>query len=296
MLKQFAGAAMAMMMALVLGAGTAGADVVYSYTFDGLDGTGTGPQLDGQDNWQSWVDLKNDTPGNDTVHNIVTDEQGIYKSGTRTIAALNRSDRDLSARPNDGNWDFSIPNGGQFSIEYYTRIGNPLKEGQEDYYSVKLEIYDTTDMNTMPVGFGYDGTSNKWRVVGSGDSILSTNEANDGSFQYFFIKLDVDLSANGGEGAATFYAEQVDNISPDPVRSGYGSPVTGLEDVNLGLATAKLNDTSNWGGIRLDLLQNALVDEIQITVETTSTDAPVAEPAGLGLLGLALLGLKRRRK
>jgi hypothetical protein len=85
-----------MILSLAL-AGAARAETTYTYDFDGLDGTGTGEQLDGQDNWQSWADLKNGTPGTDTDHYMVTDEQGIYKSGDRTVAALLREPgRDLA--------------------------------------------------------------------------------------------------------------------------------------------------------------------------------------------------------
>jgi hypothetical protein len=262
-------------------AGWAAADVVWTCDFDGLDGTGTGQQLDGQDGWFDW-----NTNGD---HDIVTDEQGAWKSGTRTVAALNRTSRDISGRP----WSLSIPSDGSFSIEYMTRFSNAGLSAttEDDNYTVKTEIYS----GTKPVlGFGYRGTEDKWSVVGGGTTTLSdVTFQDDEPFAYYFIKLDVDLSANGGEGAATMYADQVANSSPDTETPVYSSPILfgGSSSVNLGLATAGLDDTSAWGGIRIDLSKNALVDEITVTYDA----APIPEPALLGALGFVLIATRTRR-
>jgi len=280
--------------------GTAAADVVYSYSFDGLSDAFV--QLDGpngtagQDGWRSWSDYKNGT-STDTVHRIKSDDQGLYKGGVKSVAALLRADeagRDLSGRPNDANWSYAIPAGSTFTIEFYTRIGAIVDPGGPylSGYAHKLGLFDQSDLDTMPIEFGFAaGTGGNWWVWGGGTKHESTTPAAHSGFDYYFLKLEVDLAANGGEGAASLYADLVTSTNP-LTRTGYVA-VDGLQNLNLGLLTAGVGNPSNWAGLRLDMDRGSMTDEITITVETA--DSVIPEPASIGLIGLAFVGLRKRR-
>jgi len=125
---------------------------------------------------------------------------------------------------------------------------------------------------------------------------LSEASYADNTWHHFAITWD---GSYEDEGAETGYMQ----LYLDGVLQADG-PGAGARASNKFSVGVRLNDFSDileepWGG---DLDEFRYTESVLVPnqflnyVEPTSTDAPIAEPAGLGLLGLALLGLRKRRR
>ena len=246
------------------------AAVITTYDFD--DTLGSAATLNGTGNWVSVTG----TPNPNSVDSIGTTDKSASQPAVSTLEVLRRK--------NDSHFSYNIGPGTVFSYEYDIRIGI---SGNFHRTTEAGLVSDTlgTPTNVFNLGYlGVTGDLNKWRLRGLFGNYLSTSTVATGVSEYWHIRLDVDLAANGGEGSATMYAG---------LGLGVGTPVSavaGIENVNLLLATNGLANSSLWDGMFISMQAGSQVDEFTITA------TPEPSTALLAMLGIVGLVARRRRK
>ena len=104
----------------------------------------------------------------------------------------------------------------------------------------------------MSFTFGFKG--DRWYVqeAALGAEFFSENLGFEGGGRTWFMQLEVDLSANGGDGSGSLSVQQLGDTSNNPV-SDTLTPVDSLQDINLKLSRMDTeggnSDPLSWNGI-----------------------------------------------
>lgn len=247
------------------------AAVVYTYDFDSLN---TGP-INGQDNWGAWP------TGLLSVYTAPVD--GAPHPGSGNLLSMYGGITDgFSWRVNDANWSFDISEGDQFAMGM--SIATDYAVG--GYYGFGKFLLGP---NGQPkIGFGLNVEQWYYGVCiwdAQGTKHVGTQPRPTGKSQVWDYRMEVDLLANGGEGSASLYTMKRD------VHTEW-QPVGNLQGINLMLATAgvDMHDADKMYAqidVRLVAMDNLWIDDMQAVV--------IPEPSGLGLVGIVLLAMRRRR-
>jgi hypothetical protein len=300
-------------MALVLSAGTAGADVYWQFDENFRDGDG-------------YV-AADDVLSNNPLTNI---DNNPFQSGSIAANPIPNPDPGLTnGKFKDGSNPKDNPNS----------VGNPLFESDTSNFQMRGDASWTmegffqhnagedklTETATLCAtrNYGVNDDDYGWWLAMTTDRKLflyMNSQANgaspylytdssfaDAAWHHFALVYDHDWDDAGTagyvDGQVTIYVDG--NLEMQA--SGMGKLVssTGERCFTVGVRSHNNNnyEDNRWGSgnnmARLDewrWSERVLApDQLLNYVETTSTDAPIAEPASLGLLGLALLGLRKRR-
>jgi len=278
MKKQVLCVAMAMVMALVLGAGRAeagvvefrqaqiAADPVHHYTFENSSELGKDTGSYSQDLISTDPIPAYGTGYDSGTTAITTDNGGLYSDA------------------------WALP-GPQITVEYLIKLTeHGSTTGQGAYAVMSL---DSTDKRR-----GYWGLS-------STSDLLYAQLGDPAGFASFSPTLDhwyyVAVTADETTGSGTLY--YADLSSGDPLLSSEDLPFTGNfsgSDLRMALGSRLLAsgyDSSRMFRGSLDevAFYDGVLEESTLLSHYQTLLPPVSEPASLGLLGLALLGLRKRR-
>jgi len=245
-------------------ASVAAAPAVFAsvYTYEGLT---VGSPIQGQDNWK--------------FGGGAATQQVAFGTGydTTTVAKDIANTADIASRKNDGN--FSIPNFMATDLAVFQF------DGQRVGSSGMVLLgpgYDANSNGTIafagsenPFWFGFSAGS--FRVYNGNDGYDRTT-AIPGTFaatDWVTYRLEVDLSANGGDGAYWFsYKNLTDGETSF-------TPVAGVDfqNANLGLLGAGRPQPSQWNGMITDIRLQASADNLTFSLV-------VPEPSTMLLLAL----------
>jgi len=240
----------------------------YVYDFNGLT---SGGNLNGQDNWS----------GGGTILKTKTSPDGgnQHPGDGLCVTMYGGTSAVDSYRTNDANWSFDLSGQSQFALG----MSMTTDYGVSGYYGYGFTGVKNTVSGKM-LKFGiqvqpwfyavelYDAQGTKH--TGGQPRPTAIN-------QKWYFKLEVDTTANGGEGSGSVYTWR-------PGTHTEWQAVSNLQDINLKLSTASadiLNANQLMTGIKTRLVAT---DDIWIT----------PEPAAMSLLAIGGVGvlLKRRRR
>jgi len=251
---------------LVLACHSTAAVITIVYDFESLSaGSGGSVQLNGQDNWTA-------------NSNIVVDTDGSNKYAVGWANSVPIQDGN---RPNDVNFAMAMPTEiTEFSLMADIRVGTFEQGGEQRNRRSMFGLTVGSGSFLFGAG-GTDTEENKWLVHAADgtknfSSAVTTNESN----LFWSMQLDVDLLANGGNGAASL-----------SVDSGSGFvAISDLQNINLQLLSLTgYSDGSSFDGMGISLGQFGRLDNL------TMSYIPEPSAALLGGLGLLVALFRRRR-
>jgi hypothetical protein len=104
------------------------------------------------------------------------------------------------------------------------------------------------------LSFTFGFNADRWYIqeAALGAEFFSDNLGFEGGGRTWLIQIDVDLSANGGDGSGSLSVQQLGDTSNNPVADTL-TPVDGLQDINLLLSRMDTeggnSNPSTWDGI-----------------------------------------------
>lgn len=265
----------------------------------------------GQDNW-IWTSSTANVYGAIVRNDLQDRFNGNWMSGYPTSTASPSYDAIMS-RKNDANFSYSIPANTSFSIGARVMIAsssasaNPqtaytgravigLGYDQNNDGDIRGDASTTENAEWGPL-FGYEtGSGGQWYVrPASLGTAVTVNAALTGVWN---VRLDVNPTANSGDGSGTLMIQQLFDASGAPVVDVFHPASATLTDVNLLLkrmnvagsgGTTGGPNPANWNGLIARVAGNGGIDDITINY--------VPEPASLAMLagGTACLTRRRRR-
>jgi len=258
------------------------------YDFDNGNITASpypGTSLIGQDGWVARV-------GTINARNDLTRAGGAV-GGISIYEAT--ATGGIATRLNDAAFQYAIT-GPTIQLSLVARLGTTGSA----WFGLGVDANDNGTIGvTYPaedseVGFQFGFSGGNLVVRGAAFS-SQQNTAPDpmNSTEIWRVVLDVDLSANGGDGSGSLSAQYLgdDNGSFDAGKSTTLDPVAGLQDINLGILAMAEPDYTQWDGIYARIGNGAVMDNLTISVIPEPTSFALAL---LGMVGLSLFG--RRRK
>jgi len=250
------------------------AAVVYTYDFDGL----SPGYIQNQDGWGAWPSPT------DSIQVQAAPIGGAPPPGTGLCQTSWGGTSVMWAwRVNDANWSYDLT--GSTEFEFGMSFATDYDKG--GHYG-NGEFYIENNVAGRKMGFGVEILPWYWAPFISNSSGAKTHGGQPrptARNQVWDFKMYVDTTANGGEGLGYLYSWQRD------VHTEW-QPITGLQGINLNLLTSGMdvqnsNQLTTMIKTRLVAIDNLWVDDMQAVV--------IPEPSGLGLVGVAVLALRRRR-
>jgi len=220
---------------------------------------------------QQWFWFRNDLPEyNDREYSIDEIDTAVVVQGTTfpNLASLKYTDTQ-----------------GRFSIEviYMLNSGpgfrtadimeNITVENLSDE-AITFDFFQYSD-------FDLNGSTDDQRVEIVGGNTVVQSAYGDGS-------MLITLSETNVSGTPDFYEA---GIHPDTLDKLMDANVDDLNDAALQTGPMNLTWAFQWAGRRIEPGQGFIISKDKLL-----TMEPVPEPAGLGLIGIALLGLRRKRR
>jgi hypothetical protein len=269
----------------VLSFGSDARATVYTYDFDNGQVTGSaspGTPLLGQDGWGGL--------GHNGDVGVRNDVAAIGMPGNAAFNTLNGNA--ILGRKNDANFSYSIPAGASnMTLEFLGRIdgGNTNVIFGLGY---DADNNGAIDVQATEAGFhyGYADQGFYIRQPGFGSDLYSSEGPDDADAgEVWRMVLDVDLTANGGDGAGSLSVAQIWDGSTLDVNAPL-VPVADMQNINLGITGLGV-PISQWDGIMIRTSGRAGIALDNLTVDV------VPEPTAVVLLlgaALVLLGVRRR--
>lgn len=240
------------------------AATITTYDFQSLSASiaGGNTVLNNQDNWTAHADI-----------DVILDGTSKFVAGYSNTNIQNAN------RPNNLNFAMTVPTAiTQFSLSADIRVGT-FTSGSAQYRRSMFGL--TVGSSNFLFGAGGDDTEdNKWLIQsGSGSQSFSSAATTSSSSLLWSMKLDVDLSANSGNGAASL-----------SVNSGSGfTAISDLQNINLNLLSLDgYSNGSSFDGMAISSGDFGRLDNLTLSY--------VPEPSSALLGGLGLLALLRRRR
>jgi hypothetical protein len=264
----------------------------------------------GQDNW-IWTS----STGNVYGEIVRNDQQNLFSGNwisSYPSATATPSYDSINSRKNDASFSYAIPAGATFSVgarvliasaaatavpqtAYTSRAVIGLGYDQNNDGDVRGDAVNAENAEWGPL-FGYEtGSSGQWyvRPASLGTAVTFTAP----STGVWNVRLDIDPSANSGDGAGTLMIQQLIDGNGNAVADSFHAASASLTNVNLLLkrmnvvasgGTANGPNPAFWNGIIARAAGNGGIDDITITY--------TPEPASLAVMaGAAVIGLRRRR-
>ena len=240
--------------ALILFTNTTASKAATIYSFSGL----SAGDLDPQDNWTASTNI--DVNLVDQPIPVAIAAVGNINDGTR---------------PNNGAFSMGVSaSTTAFNLSFTGRYGTFLTEYRRAMFGLSIgaeEFY---------FGAGGDDTqNNKWLIVdGAGGQHFSSAITTSDISVFGDISLQVDTTANGGDGSGSFFVD--------------GVAILDLQNINLKLTSLTgYSDPSSFNGMFISAGDSGAVGNLTLTV------IPEPSTAILTLLGLAgCVGTRRRRR
>lgn len=273
--------------AMLILSGQAKGDRV-TYDFDALNGSGfPGTTMVGQDGWSAMAGTT--AAAGFTVRSDLAGATNNHITGNGTYATSSSQ----LARVNDGNFSFPTVIGNTLALEFTLR-GSP---GGNSFAHFTLG-HDANNDGTLSfpesgpaLGF-INGrffirvaTANAPQTVATEQSLLNSGDV-------WEARMEIDFSANGGDGAGSVFARALNESGVDVSGTTTLQPVAGLQNLNLkisNMAGAGADDPTQWDAMLIRGNGGTSLDNL--VVETIPT--PSAFGTGIVLLGGMVL--KRRR-
>jgi len=236
---------------------------VKDYNFDGgWEGFVNGDPIVGYDGWA----------GTNGSAQMLNDDD--FGAGTGfNLAAVGYTMCEAN-RPNDANWSYSIPAGtDKISLELevvrgwtgwgmYTSAQFGLSAGGTPQFWFGVVPKGPAGKTSDYPYFGFiDGAGTPW--------LSATKYPGNGTAGIKRAKIDIDLTANGGAGSATMYA--------DLGNGGGLNLLADLQDMNLGLTTAP----NTWDGISVRVKSYTRLDNLRLIVGGYDPLPPIPGDANL---------------
>jgi hypothetical protein len=216
---------------------------VYDYSTVPTASPFPGTAIAGQDNW---VDLGGDpTVRNDLDVVPGIDGNNFYDNGVGTVSRIN-----------DQNFSYTVADS-QLTLSYVARE-NPSSTSAFALAvdTVFADINGTEGVINQPgeLSFTFGFNADRWYIqeAALGAEFFSDDLGFEGGGRTWLIQIDVDLSANGGDGSGSLSVQQLGDTSNNPVADTL-APVDGLQDINLLLSRMDTeggnSNPSTWDGI-----------------------------------------------
>jgi len=243
------------------------------YDFDNGNITGApfpGTSLIGQDGWVARV-------GTINARNDLTRAGGAV-GGISIYEATPTGG--IATRLNDAAFQYAI-SGPTIQLSLVARIG-PTGNA---WFGLGVDANDngvigvTYPAEDSEVGFQFGFTGGQLVVRRAAFGSLVTVAAPMNNTEIWRVVLDVDLSANGGDGSGSLSAQYLgdDDGSFDAGKSTTLDPVAGLQDINLGILAMAEPDYTRWDGIYARIQNGAVIDTLSLSgdvVAAPGDDAP----------------------
>jgi hypothetical protein len=215
-------------------------------------------QLNGQDNW--------------TANSLITVALPPAPGTNKNLVGWTNENIVNGNRLNDANFAMTMSSSiTQFSLSADVRIGAFNNEIRRAMFGL------TVGSGSLLFGAGGDDTQgNKWLILGGNETKNFSNAVTTSASSVFgTVRLDVDLTANSGDGAASLY---FDNVS-----------ISDLQNINLNLKSLTgYSDGSSFDGMAISLGDFGRLDNLTLSY--------IPEPTAALLGSLGLLALLRRRR
>jgi hypothetical protein len=267
--------------ALDLGfASFAGAD---TYTFENL---ASGANLAGQDNWKLLLGSSSVVTSGTGVDTTKI-AQSIYGAGG-TVTMLTRT--------NDSNFSFPQFAGTETAATLQFDVFMGLTSSSIGNFGANFGLGHGSDIGAqfginggLPAPFGPGGDFFELREPGFGTDHLSPVPASVLAGDWLRLRLVMDFTANGGDGAGSM-------LFADLTAGSAFSPITGLQNIDLNLS----NSAASWDEmfLRLDEFDSRApmgADNLVVSQPSSATPLPSAAWGGMALLGGFGLMKARRR-
>lgn len=271
----FRGLKLTVTLALVGGliSSASAATINSTYTAEGLTPAAsiTSPQ---QDNWQVYVG-----GGGATAETVVHPVDG-------STTVLRSAGVQLS-RINDGSFDFLPHVATDTSAELV--FDAHFVANSDLVFGLGRNLASNNNNNLGPVfGMGGGGFFIRQAVYGSvGSQALS---GSDGFGDWYRLKLTIDFTANGGDGAGNMYVMNLTDGETD-----YRvSPVFGNFNLGITSMTALAQDPATWNSLYVRLGANNEADNLNPNFVLVLPPPPAPEPSTGVLLLVGLLAFRRR--
>lgn len=240
----------------------ASAATTITYDFQSLNANTSGTiALNGQDNWVAGTSLQ-----------VILDADNTRKYAVGYDNAVNIVN---GSRANNLDFAMTVPMAiTQFSLSADIRYGTFNSGGQQH----RRSLFGLTvgAGNFLFGAAGDDTQDNKWLIQsGNGTQTFSSAVTSAVSSTFGTIKLDVDLSANSGNGAASLFLNNV--------------AISDLQNINLNLLSlVGYSNGSSFNGMAISSGDFGRLDNLTLSY--------VPEPSTALLGGLGMLALLRRRR
>ena len=254
---------MVLLAALVAGAGAYAQSVIYDFDNGNVTGSGfPGTSLIGQDGWVART-------GDMKARNDITRAGGAIGG----ISGYLATDDAIATRINDAAFQYAIT-GPTIRLSLVARLNTTSSA----WFGLGVDADDNgtigaTSPEDSEVGFQFGFTGGQLVVRRAAFGSLVTVAAPMNNTEIWRVVLDVDLSANGGDGSGSLSAQYLgdDNGSFDAGKSTTLDPVAGLQDINLGILAMAEPDYTQWDGIYARLDAGASMDNLTITLASSAT-------------------------
>jgi hypothetical protein len=246
----------------ILGTAASHAATTIVYDFQSLNANTSGTiALNGQDNWVAGTSLQ-----------VVLDADNTRKYAVGYDNAVNIVN---GSRANNGGFAMTVPAATtQFSLSAEIRYGTFNSGGQNHRRSL---FGLTVGAGNFLFGAGGDDTQdNKWLIQsGNGTQNFSSAATSAASNNFGTIKLNVDLSANSGNGSASLFLDDV--------------AISDLQNINLNLLSlAGYTNGSSFNGMAISSGDFGRLDNLTLSY--------IPEPSTAFLSAIGILALMRRRR
>ena len=241
------------------------------YDFDNGHITGSpypGTSLIGQDGWVARV-------GDMKARNDLTRAGGAIGG----ISGYLASGDAIATRLNDAAFQYAIT-GPTIRLSLVARLNTTSSA----WFGLGVDADDNgtigaTSPEDSEVGFQFGFTGGQLVVRRAAFGSLVTVAAPMNNTEIWRVVLDVDLSANGGDGSGSLSAQYLgdDDGSFDAGKSTTLDPVAGLQDINLGILAMAEPDYTRWDGIYARIQNGAAIDTLSFSgdvVAAPGDDAP----------------------
>jgi len=239
------------------------------YDFDNGNITGApfpGTSLIGQDGWVARV-------GTINARNDLTRAGGAV-GGISIYEATPTGG--IATRLNDAAFQYAIT-GPTIQLSLVARISNSgiawFALGVDANDNGVIGVTSPAEDSEVGFQFGFNLGNLVVRRAAFGSLVTAPDPMN--STEIWRVVLDVDLSANGGDGSGSLSAQYLgdDDGSFDAGKSTTLDPVAGLQDINLGILAMAEPDYTQWDGIYARIGNGAAMDTLTISGDP-GDDAP----------------------